>query len=114
MSVQSIVRLAREIVREEQSIEPQKGSDVITKDDLRTGEGRMQVRFVDDSKLRMTEHTRIVIDNVVFDDDPTKSDLAMTFAQGTARFITGSLGTIERRTLDSYQRSIGIVEQISQ
>ncbi len=100
----------REIVREEQSLEPQKGSDVITKDDLRTGEGRMQVRFVDDSKLRMTEHTRIVIDNVVFDDDPTKSDLAMTFAQGTARFITGSLGTIEKENirLRTPTASIGI------
>lgn len=59
----------------------------------------MQVRFVDDSKLRMTEHTRIVIDNVVFDDDPSKSDLAMTFAQGTARFITGKLGTIEKENI---------------
>lgn len=59
----------------------------------------MQVRFVDDSKLRMTEHTRIVIDNVVFDDDPKKSDLAMTFAQGTARFITGKLGTIEKENI---------------
>ena len=80
-------------------MEPAKGFDIISKDDLRTGEGRMQVRFVDESKLRMTEHTRIVIDNVVFDDDPKKSDLAMTFAQGTARFITGKLGTIEKENI---------------
>ena len=70
----------------------------------------MQVKFVDDSKLRMTEHTRIVIDNVVFDDDPSKSDLAMTFAQGTARFITGKLGTIEKENirLRTPTASIGI------
>jgi virulence-associated protein VapD len=70
----------------------------------------MQVKFVDDSKLRMTEHTRIVIDNVVFDNDPSKSDLAMTFAQGTARFITGSLGTIEKENirLRTPTASIGI------
>jgi len=89
----------RQIVREEKELEPAKGSDIISKDDLRTGEGRMQVRFVDDSKLRMTEHTRIVIDNVVFDDDPSKSDLAMTFAQGTARFITGKIGSIEKENI---------------
>lgn len=89
----------RQIVREEKELEPEKGSDIIAKDDLRTGEGRMQVRFVDDSKLRMTEHTRIVIDNVVFDDDPSKSDLAMTFAQGTARFITGKIGSIEKENI---------------
>ena len=59
----------------------------------------MQVRFADESKLRMTEHTRILIDDVVFDEDPSKSELAMTFARGTARFITGSIGTIEKENI---------------
>ena len=100
----------RQIVRDEDKIEPSTGQDVISKDDLRTGEGRLQVRFVDDSKLRMTEHTRIVIDNVVFDDDPSKSDLAMTFAQGTARFISGGLGKVDKENirLKTPTASIGI------
>jgi len=100
----------RQIVRDENEIEPSKGQDVISKDDLRTGEGRLQVRFVDDSKLRMTEHTRIVIDNVVFDEDPSKSDLAMTFAQGTARFISGQLGKVDKENirLKTPTASIGI------
>jgi len=100
----------RQIVRETKNLEPNKGSEVISKDDLRTGEGRLQVRFIDDSKLRMTEHTRIVIDNVVFDDDPSKSDLAMTFAQGTARFISGQLGKVDKENirLKTPTASIGI------
>lgn len=100
----------RQIVRDEDKIEPSTGQDVISKDDLRTGEGRLQVRFVDDSKLRMTEHTRIVIDNVVFDEDPSKSDLAMTFAQGTARFISGQLGKVDKENirLKTPTASIGI------
>lgn len=91
-------------------IEPNRGQDVVSKDDLRTGEGRLQVKFVDDSKLRMTEHTRIVIDNVVFDEDPSKSDLAMTFAQGTARFISGQLGKVDKENirLKTPTASIGI------
>ena len=58
----------------------------------------------------VTEHTRIVIDNVVFDDDSSKSDLVTTFAQGTARFITGKLGTIEKENirLRTPTASIGI------
>ncbi len=100
----------RQIVRSTEEIEPQQGQGVISKDDLRTGEGRVQVGFVDGSKLRMTEHTRIVIDNVVFDDDPSKSDLAMTFAQGTARFISGQLGKVDRENirLKTPTASIGI------
>ena len=100
----------RQIVRDLDKIEPNQGQGVISKDDLRTGEGRLQVRFVDDSKLRMTEHTRIVIDNVVFDEDPSKSDLAMTFAQGTARFISGELGKVNKENirLKTPTASIGI------
>lgn len=100
----------RQIVREQNNIEPTMGEDVISKDDLRTGQGRMEVKFVDDSKLRMTEHTRIVIDNVVFDEDPSKSELAMTFAQGTARFVSGQLGTIDKENirLKTPSASIGI------
>jgi hypothetical protein len=100
----------REIVRDKKSIQPDKGSDVISNDDIRTGEGRLEVRFVDDSKLRLTEHTRIVIDNVVFDDDPSKSDLAMTFAQGTARFVSGGIGKINKENvrLRTPTASIGI------
>lgn len=100
----------RQIIRETEELEPVKGEDVISKDDLRTGEGRMEVGFVDDSKLRMTEHTRIVIDNVVFDNDPSKSELAMTFAQGTARFISGELGKVDRENikLKTPTASIGI------
>ena len=59
----------------------------------------MEVEFVDASKLRMTEHTRIVIDNVVFDKDPSKSELAMTFAQGTARFVSGALGRVDKENI---------------
>jgi len=100
----------RQIVRSTGEIEPQQGQGVISRDDLRTGEGRVQIGFVDGSKLRMTEHTRIVIDNVVFDDDPSKSDLAMTFAQGTARFVSGQLGKVDRENirLKTPTASIGI------
>lgn len=56
----------------------------------------MEILFVDDSKLRMTEHSRIVLDEVVIDDDPSKSSLAMTFAQGTARFVSGEIGRIKK------------------
>ena len=100
----------RQIIRETEETEPVTGDDVISKDDLRTGEGRMEVGFIDDSKLRMTEHTRIVIDNVVFDEDPSKSELAMTFAQGTARFISGELGKVDRENirLKTPTASIGI------
>ena len=65
-------------------------------DDVRTAAGRIELEFLDDSVLKLTEHSEIVIDEFVYDPDPTKSKLALTFASGTARFITGALGTIDK------------------
>lgn len=89
----------RQIVRDESKLEPTSGSDIVSKDDLRTGEGRMEILFVDESKLRMTEHSRIILDKVVLDPDPSKSSLAMTFAQGTARFVSGEIGRINQENI---------------
>ena len=59
----------------------------------------MEILFVDESKLRMTEHSRIILDKVVLDPDPSKSSLAMTFAQGTARFVSGEIGRINQENI---------------
>ena len=68
-------------------------------DDVRTGAGRLAISFLDDSILRLTEHSKIVIDDFVFDPDPSKSRLALNMASGTARFLTGALGRINRKNI---------------
>ena len=68
-------------------------------DDVRTGNGRMAISFLDDSVLRLTEHSKIVIDDFVFDPDPSRSRLALNMASGTARFLTGALGRINRENI---------------
>ena len=39
-------------------------------DDVRTGNGRMAIEFLDSSVVRLTEHSKIVIDDFVYDPDP--------------------------------------------
>lgn len=68
-------------------------------DDVRTGNGRLAISFLDDSVLRLTEHSKIVIDDFVFDADPSKSRLALNMASGTARFLTGALGRINKENI---------------
>ena len=68
-------------------------------DDVRTGNGRMAISFLDDSVLRLSEHSKIVIDDFVFDPDPSRSRLALNMASGTARFLTGALGRINRENI---------------
>ena len=74
-------------------------SDIFSYDDVRTGNGRMAIQFVDDSVLKLTEHSKVVIDKFIFDPDPSKSKMAFNMASGTARFITGKLGMINKENI---------------
>jgi len=68
-------------------------------DDVRTANGRIGITFLDDSIVRLTEHSKLVIDEVIFDPDPSKSKMSMKFASGTARFITGKIGAINKENI---------------
>ena len=68
-------------------------------DDVRTGNGRMAIEFLDSSVLKLTEHSKVVIDEYIYDPDPDKSKLALNMASGTARFITGALGRINKQNI---------------
>ena len=68
-------------------------------DDIRTAQGRVAVTFLDDSIVRLTEHSKLVVDEYIYDSNPSKSKLAINFAQGTARFVTGKLGRIDKKNI---------------
>ena len=60
----------------------------------------MAITFLDDSKVKLTEHSQLTIDEYIFDPNPSKSKMAITFGLGTARFITGSLNKIDKNNID--------------
>ena len=59
----------------------------------------MAITFLDDSKVSLTEHSQLIIDEYIFDADPSKSKMALTFGLGTARFITGNLNKIDKQNI---------------
>jgi FecR protein len=69
-------------------------------DDVRTKNGRLELTFLDDSKVKMTENSKLVIDEFVYDGNPKTSKIAMKFAEGTARFITGQTGKIDKQNIN--------------
>lgn len=75
------------------------GEDIFFKDSIETAQGRMNIKFVDETNLKLTEHTEVVIDEYYFDPDPSKSRMAMKFVSGTARFTTGKLGLVPRENI---------------
>ena len=64
-----------------------------------TSNGRMAITFLDDSTVKLTEHSQLTIDEYIFDPDPSRSKMALTFGLGTARFITGNLNRINKQNI---------------
>ena len=60
----------------------------------------MAIRFLDDSTVKLTEHSQLTIDEYIYDPDPSKSKMALTFGLGTARFITGNLNRIDKQNIN--------------
>ena len=85
-------------------------SDIFSFDDVRTGNGRLAIEFLDSSIVRLTEHSKLVIDEYIFDPDPSKSKMALNMASGTARFISGAFGKIDKEniTINTPTATIGI------
>ena len=65
-----------------------------------TKDGRMLIEFKDKAELSLTENTKVYIDNVYYDPDPSKSKMAITMALGTARFASGRLGMVNKNNID--------------
>jgi len=68
-------------------------------DEAITTNGRMAITFLDDSVVKLTEFSELIIDEYIYDPDPSKAKMALTFGLGTARFITGSLNKIDKKNI---------------
>ena len=73
--------------------------DIQSNDEAITTNGRMAITFLDDYTVKLTEHSQLLIDEYIYDPDPSKSKMALTFGLGTARFITGNLNRIDKQNI---------------
>lgn len=69
-------------------------------DKVQTGNGRVEIKFVDDSTVKVTEHSKLVIDDFVYSGKPSTSRMALRFASGTARFATGQSGKMNKSNIN--------------
>ena len=88
------------ITREGESFTTELGLGVQQLDSIETAKGRIKLTFLDDTVLRLVEHTEVVLTKYYFDPDNTKNNsLAMNFVSGTARFATGGLGLVPKENI---------------
>ncbi len=73
--------------------------DIKQDDQAVTANGRMAITFLDDSIVRLTPHSKLTIDEYIYDSNPSNSKMAITFALGTVRFVTGNLNKIDKNNI---------------
>ena len=82
-------RVVREVQKDlEDTYQASLDFNIESYDNVQTSNGRLGITFLDDSQVRLTEHSELIIDEFIYDPDPSKSKMALQFASGTARFIT--------------------------
>lgn len=83
-----------------QIVEGAVGTEIQLNDTAQTAKGRMLIKFLDDAELSLIEHTKVYIDKIYYDPDPSKSKMVMKMALGTARFASGRLGMVDKSNID--------------
>lgn len=80
-----------EILRDKKSIPSQVNAPVQMNDMISTARARAQLTFEDNTTVKLTEHSKMVIDDFVYDPKKGTGKLAMKMALGTARYASGQI-----------------------
>lgn len=81
-----------EIRRNSSKFNASLNSGVESMDTVQTGNGVVGITFTDDTKVRVTQHSKLVIDDFVYDPNSKGAGkLAMKVALGTVRYASGKV-----------------------
>ena len=78
-----------------------RGSDIEFKDNVRTGNGNVGIKFVDDTNVAVSPHSSLIIDEFIYDPNSrTGSKLVMNIALGTVRYASGNIAKLNMQNVD--------------
>ncbi len=80
-----------EILRNKKSISSQVNTAVEMNDAVSTARAKAQLTFEDKTTVKLTEHSKIIIDDFVYDPKKGAGKLGMKMALGTARYASGQI-----------------------
>jgi hypothetical protein len=80
-----------EIVRNKKSISSSLNTGVEMNDTVSTAKAKAELTFEDKTTVRLNEHSKMVIDDFVYDPKKGTGKLAINMALGTARYASGQI-----------------------
>ena len=76
-----------------------KDFDVESYDTVRTKNGRTAIQFVDETRVDVTENSKLVIDEFVYDPNTSTGSLALKASFGTVRYASGQIAKNSRQNV---------------
>jgi hypothetical protein len=80
-----------EIVRDKKSISSKLNTTVEMNDTVSTARAKAELTFEDKTTVKLTEHSKIIIDDFVYDPKKGTGKLGVQMALGTARYASGQI-----------------------
>lgn len=75
------------------------GFGVLSYDTVHTAKGRTAIQFVDDTRVDVTEHSKLLIDEFVYDPNTQTGALSLKAALGTVRYASGQIAKNSRQNI---------------
>ena len=68
-----------------------KALDIFSYDTVKTGNGKTAIEFVDQTRVDVTEHSKLIIDEFVYDPNTKTGALSLKASLGTVRYASGQI-----------------------
>lgn len=85
--------------RDKQQLEANKGTGLEMNDTISTAKTRLGLTFEDNTKVSITEQSKLVIDDFVYDPNTNAGKLGMRVALGTVRYASGAIAHNNRENV---------------
>ena len=75
----------------DKGITVKKELDIFSYDTVKTGNGKVGIVFIDDTRVDITEHSKLIIDEFVYDTNTKTGSLSLKASLGTIRYASGQI-----------------------
>lgn len=65
--------------------------DIFSYDTIKTGNGKVAISFIDDTRVDVTKHSKLIIDEFVYDPNTKTGSLSLKSVLGTVRYASGQI-----------------------
>jgi hypothetical protein len=87
------------ISRDKDTIVVGKGTGINMNDTITTSKAKLSLTFEDNTKVAITQQSKLVIDDFVYDPNSGTGTLAMNVAMGTVRYASGAIAKNSRENV---------------